>query len=94
MLSGKRKKDSLHQLSCTTDTLSGMLAQEVQLLSQSQPPGDPARIKALKEVTGVLKDLTGVAKALNEQGARLEAKQGGVVLLPAVELCDGEEAEE
>ena len=50
MLSGKRKKDSLHQLSCTTDTLSGMLAQEVQLLSQSQPPGDPARIKALKEV--------------------------------------------
>lgn len=94
MLSGGRKKDSLRQLGCATDTLSGMLAQEVRLLSERQAPGDPARLKTLKEVTGVLKDLTGVAKALNEQGARLEAQQGGVVLLPAAEICAGEEAEE
>ena len=42
-------------------------------------------MKDLKEATAVLKDLAGVAKTLNDQGADAEARACGVVLLPAVE---------
>ena len=83
-------KRSLASLQRATDLLSTMLAQEVRELSERQKKPndgspDPARMKGLKEATGVLKDLAGVAKTLNEQGAGTEANGCGVVLLPAVE---------
>ena len=42
-------------------------------------------MKDLKEATAVLKDLAGVAKTLNDQGAQAEGAECGVVLLPTVE---------
>ena len=42
-------------------------------------------MKDLKEATAVLKDLAGVAKTLNDQGAQAEEAECGVVLLPTVE---------
>ena len=42
-------------------------------------------MKDLKEATAVLKDLAGVAKTLNDQGAQAEGTECGVVLLPQVE---------
>ena len=42
-------------------------------------------MKDLKDATAVLKDLAGVAKTLNDQGAQAEGAECGVVLLPTVE---------
>ena len=43
------------------------------------------RTISLKICTAVLKDLAGVAKTLNDQGAQAEGAECGVVLLPTVE---------
>ena len=64
----------LASLSRATDTLSTLLAQQVRELNARQ-----------KEATAVLKDLAGVAKTLNDQGAQAEGAECGVVLLPTVE---------
>jgi len=78
---------SLASLHKATDTLSTMLAQEVNARQKAQRAdgSDPALMKGLKEATAVLKDLAAVAKTLNDQGADAEARACGVVLLPAVE---------
>lgn len=80
---------SLNDLHRATDTLSAMLAQEVRDLHSRQKKarqgeGDPGTMKALKEVTAVLKDLASVAKTLNDQGVDGEGAMYGVVLLPPV----------
>ena len=81
---------SLVSLHKATDTLSGMLAQEVKELSEKQKARkkageDASALKGLKEATAVLKDLAAVAKTLNDQGTETEGRESGVVLLPAVE---------
>ena len=80
----------LASLSRATDTLSTLLAQQVRELNARQKAqradgSDPALMKGLKEATAVLKDLAGVAKTLNDQGAQAEGAECGVVLLPTVE---------
>ena len=81
----------LASLSRATDTLSTLLAQEVKELNERQKAArrentpDPGMMKGLKEATAVLKDLAGVAKTLNDQGAQAEGAECGVVLLPTVE---------
>ena len=71
----------LASLSRATDTLSTLLAQQVRELN--------ARQKAAKKEgasgAGTMKDLAGVAKTLNDQGAQAEGAECGVVLLPTVE---------
>ena len=52
---------------------------------REQGAADGSTIKGLKEATAVLKDLAGVAKTLNDQGAQAEGAECGVVLLPTVE---------
>ena len=78
---------SLASLHKATDTLSTMLAKELNARQKVQrgDGSDPALMKGLKEATAVLKDLAAVAKTLNDQGADAEARACGVVLLPAVE---------
>ena len=81
---------SMESLQRATDTLSTLLAQEVRELNARQKAqrgdgSDPALMKGLKEATAVLKDLAGVAKTLNDQGAQAEGAECGVVLLPTVE---------
>ena len=77
----------LASLSRATDTLSTLLAQQVRELNARQKAGasGAGTMKDLKEATAVLKDLAGVAKTLNDQGAQAEGAECGVVLLPTVE---------
>ena len=76
----------LENLRDATDTLSGLLAQEVRALStRRQGPADPGTVRELKEATAVLKDLAAVSKSLNEPENDREGTVCGVVLLPAVE---------
>lgn len=81
----------LKSLNRAADTLSTLLAQEVRELNARQKAAkktgaaDGSTIKGLKEATAVLKDLAGVAKTLNDQGAQAEGAECGVVLLPTVE---------
>ena len=81
----------LKSLRKATDALSTMLVQEVNELNVRQRAArkasstDPALMKGIKEATGVLKDLAGVAKTLSEQGAEAQRRECGVVLLPPVE---------
>ena len=81
----------LASLSRATDVLSTLLAQQVRDLNDRQKAArkggepDPDTMKDLKEATAVLKDLAGVAKTLNDQGAQAEGAECGVVLLPTVE---------
>ena len=42
-------------------------------------------VKAMKEITAILKDVAAVTKTVNEQGAEAEGGECGVVLLPKVE---------
>ena len=42
-------------------------------------------MKAMKEITAILKDVAAVTKTVNEQGAEAEGGECGVVLLPKVE---------
>ena len=78
----------LASLSRATDTL---LAQQVRELNARQKAAKKegasgaGTMKDLKEATAVLKDLAGVAKTLNDQGAQAEGAECGVVLLPTVE---------
>ena len=77
---------SLENLRDATDTLSGLLAQQVRALStRRQDPADPGAVRELKEATAVLKDLAAVSKSLNDPGSDRESTVCGVVLLPAVE---------
>ena len=81
----------LASLSRAADVLSTLLAQQVRDLNDRQKAArkggepDPGTMKGLKEATAVLKDLAGVAKTLNDQGAQAEGAECGVVLLPTVE---------
>ena len=80
----------LASLSRATDTLSTLLAQQVRELNARQKAAKKegasgtGTMKDLK-ATAVLKDLAGVAKTLNDQGAQAEGAECGVVLLPTVE---------
>lgn len=74
----------------TIDLLSAMLAQEVKDLNARQKAarsegGDAGTVKAIKEMTAVLKDLVAATKTMNEQGTEAEGRECGVVLLPQVE---------
>ena len=69
----------LASLSRATDTLSTLLA------AKKEGASGAGTMKDLKEATAVLKDLAGVAKTLNDQGAQAEGAECGVVLLPTVE---------
>ena len=86
-----KQAKGLESLSRATDTLSALLAQEVRELNARQKAAkktgaaDGSTMKDLKEATAVLKDLAGVAKTLNDQGAQAEGAECGVVLLPTVE---------
>ncbi len=81
-----RRGGSLADLQKTTALLGGLLAQEARELSARRSAGEGAGdMKALREITAVLKDLAAVAKALNEQTAPDGAAECGVVLLPPVE---------
>ena len=76
----------LASLSRATDTLSTLLAQQVrQKAAKKEGASGAGTMKDLKEATAVLKDLAGVAKTLNDQGAQAEGAECGVVLLPTVE---------
>lgn len=81
----------LASLGRATDTLSTLLAQQVRELNARQKAAKKegasgaGTMKDLKEATAVLKDLAGVAKTLNDQGAQAEGAECGVVLLPTVE---------
>ena len=81
----------LASLSRATDTLSTLLAQQVRELNARQKAAKKegasgaGTMKDLKEATAVLKDLAGVAKTLNDQGAQADGAECGVVLLPTVE---------
>ena len=78
----KKKNGSLTDLQRTTDLLSGLLVQEARALdARRQGSGD---MKALKEITAVLKDLAAVAKSLSEQSGGGDSAEYGVVLLPPV----------
>ena len=89
---GQRKTSrGLDSLSRATDILSTLLAQQVRELNARQKAAKKegasgaGTMKDLKEATAVLKDLAGVAKTLNDQGAQAEGAECGVVLLPTVE---------
>ena len=81
----------LASLNRAADILSVLLAQQVKDLNDQQRVArrdgtqDPGTMKELKEATAVLKDLAGVVKTLNDQGAENEGSECGVVLLPMVE---------
>ena len=83
----RKKNGGLTDLQRTTDLLSALLAKEAKALD-----GD---MKALKEITAVLKDLAAVARSLGEQtGGGDGAQECGVVLLPPVADPDACERKE
>lgn len=82
----KKKNGSLADLQRTTDLLSGLLVQEARALDARRRQADgEGDMKALKEITAVLKDLAAVARSLSEQGGGGDGPEYGVVLLPPVE---------
>ena len=85
----RNKNGSLSSLQRTTDLLSGLLAKEAKALDARRKAEGTGDMKALKEITAVLKDLAAVAKSLGEQGGGAEAGEYGVVLLP--QAADGKE---
>ena len=84
-----KKNGSLRDLQRTTDLLSGLLAQEAKALDKRRKAEGAGDMKALKEITAVLKDLAAVARSLGEQSPEEGRKECGVVLLP--EACAGKE---
>lgn len=78
-----KKNGSLRDLQRTTDLLSGLLAQEAKALDKRRKAEGAGDMKALKEITAVLKDLAAVARSLGEQSGG-ESGEYGVVLLPPV----------
>ena len=75
----QNKNGSLRDLQRTTALLSGLLAKEAKALDARRREEGEGDMKALKEITAVLKDLAAVAKSLGEQDGGSEY---GVVLLP------------
>ena len=80
----KKKNGSLTDLQRTTDLLSGLLVQEARALDARRQAEGSGDMKALKEITAVLKDLAAVARSLSEQGGGGDSAEYGVVLLPPV----------
>lgn len=78
----QKKNGSLHDLQRTTDLLSGLLAKEAKALDARRREEGTGDMKALKEITAVLKDLAAVAKSLGEQSGGDTGNEYGVVLLP------------
>lgn len=85
----QKKNGSLHDLQRTTALLSGLLAKEAKALDARRRSEGTGDMKALKEITAVLKDLAAVAKSLGEQGGGDAGNEYGVVVLPPVQ--DGKE---
>lgn len=85
----RKRLTVMEQLQATVAVLGTMLADAAQEARQRQlaAAGDrptPAELnREMKELTAVLKDLTGVAKAMEPGTA--EAAVTGVILLPEVE---------
>lgn len=77
---------SLEDLRAAARTLSGMLAAAVdgaRQRQQEQPDGNAGAVnRELKELTGVLKDIAGVVRTLEDDEE--EAAATGVVVLPEV----------
>lgn len=80
----KKKNGSLTDLQRTTDLLSGLLVQEARALDARRQAEGSGDMKALKEITAVLKDLAAVARSLGEQSTGSDEAEYGVVLLPPV----------
>ena len=81
----RKKNGSLADLQRATDLLSGLLAQEAKALDARRRAEGAGDMKALKEITAVLKDLAAVAKSLGEQGGGDGGSGYGVVLMPPVD---------
>ena len=64
----QKKNGSLRDLQRTTDLLSGLLAKEAKALDARRRVEGTGDMKALKEITAVLKDLAAEARSLGEQG--------------------------
>ena len=58
----QKRNGSLRDLQRTTDLLSGLLAKEAKALDARRRAEGAGDMKALKEITAVLKDLAAVAK--------------------------------
>lgn len=84
----KRERKSLKNMRRVTDTLSGMLAQEVEA-AQARQGEEGSALRSMKEITAVLKDLAAVMKTLDEQGVDGAETASGVVLLPPVRQEEG-----
>ena len=78
----QNKNGSLRDLQRTTALLSGLLAKEAKALDARRREEGEGDMKALKEITAVLKDLAAVAKSLGEQDGGSAGSEYGVVLLP------------
>ena len=91
----RKKNGGLTDLQRTTDLLSALLAKEAKALDARRRAEGTGDMKALKEITAVLKDLAAVARSLGEQtGGGDGAPECGVVLLPPVAdpaACEGKE---
>ena len=85
----QKRNGSLRDLQRTTDLLSSLLAKEAKALDARRRAEGAGDMKALKEITAVLKDLAAVARSLGEQGGGNAGSEYGVVLLPPVQ--DGKE---
>ena len=72
------------QLQSAARLLSGMLAEAVAQTA-AEPAAQPPSARELKELTAILKDITGVVKTL-EPPAEEDARTG-IVVLPQVEVC-------
>lgn len=80
-MTAEQRPGTVEQLQTAARALSGMLADAV--LEAERDAGKPVAARELKELTAILKDITGVVKALEppaETGA-----ETGVIILPAVE---------
>ena len=73
------------QLQTAARLLRGMLAAAVAQTAEQESGGQAASTRELKELTGILKDITGVVKALEPPGT--EEEQSGVIILPRAEAC-------
>lgn len=81
---------AIGQLQDAARLLSGMLAAAVAQTAGQAAPAAPPTTRELKELTGILKDITGVVKAL-EPPDEGEEERSGVVILPEAEACGREE---
>ena len=82
----KKRGGSLADLQRATDLLSGLLAQEARALDKRRREEGCGDMKAMKEITAVLKDLAAVAKSLGEQQG--EGGAGKIRVLGEKTVCD------